>query len=114
MIRARVEIGAEPDHVEPEPLGDELDIGAFDAAVERVQLGVHRPEPALRARRERGLRRDRVVVIERQRAVDPADQAGIQAVEAIERLLHAVAVAARVVAPVDDRDRRVGRAFARC
>lgn len=113
-VRAGIEIRAKPHHVEAELARDQLDGRAIDVATERVQPIVHRQEPALGPRRERGLGPQRVVVIERQRAVDPAQLARVQPREVIERALHAVAVAARVVAPRDDRDRRADRAVRRC
>src|SRR5215471_13079897 len=67
---------------------------AIDATAEREQPVVHRPEPALGVGGERGLGAERLVLVERQRAVDPAQLAGVQAREVIERGLHAVAVLA--------------------
>jgi len=108
-ISAGIEVGAKPHHVEPELAREQLHGRAIDVAAERVQPIVHRQEPALGIRRERGLGGQRVVVVERQRAMDPAQQARIQPGEVIERALHAVAVGARVVAPRDDRHRRIDR-----
>jgi hypothetical protein len=108
-----VEIGAEPHHVEADLARDQLDRRAIDAAAEREQPIVHRPEPALRVGGERSLGAERLVLVERQRAMHPAQLAGIQPRQVIERGLHAIAVLAGVVAPRDDRDRRIARTAAR-
>ena len=112
-VGAGVEVGAEPDHVEPELARDQLGAGAIDPAAHRVQAIAHRPKRALRGGRERGLGRDRLVIVERQRAVHPPDLLGEQLVQRVERRLDAVAVPARVVAPHDDRHRGVHRAIGR-
>ena len=107
--RVAIEVGAKPHQVEAELVHEQLHRGAIDPPAERVQPVVHRQEPALGIGGERGLRDHRVLVVERHRAMHPAQLPGIQPGEVIERGLHAVAVAALVVAPRDDRDRRVDR-----
>lgn len=90
---------------------DQLHGRTIDVAGERVQPIVHRPELTLRGGRERGLGADRLVVIERQRAMHPAQLAWEHPGQRVERGLDAIAVPTGVVAPVDDRHRRIDRAI---
>jgi len=102
-----VEVRAEPHHVEAELARDQLGAGPIDAAAHRVQPIAHRAERTLGPRRERRLGGRRLVIVERQRAVDPAQLPGEQRVQRVEGRLHAVAVATREVTPRDDGHRRV-------
>jgi hypothetical protein len=104
---------AKAQHVEPQLACHELDRGAIDLAVHDIEAVAHRAKPPLRRGGERGLRGQRVVFVEWQRAMHELDLSGIEAHELIERDLRADAVAARVIAPHHDRDRRVRGAFGR-
>ncbi len=78
-VLAAIEVGIESDHVEPELARDQIDRRAIDPTGDRVQAIRHRLESPLRVGSEHGLGRNRVVVVERQRAVHPAQLPGVQA-----------------------------------